>query len=107
MAQHHMRVRHRGQVAAAAIGDRAGHCAGALGAYRQAAGGGDAGDRAAAGADGDKIDDRQQDRIAGELAARRDLGFTLGDQADVRTGPAHIETEDIAPAGHAPDKLTR
>ena len=85
-----------GRGAAAAVGDRAGLGAGALGADLEQAGGVDAGDRAAAGADGADVDHRHVDRHGVfELDLVGDRGRAVADQRDVGRGAAHVVGDEV------------
>ena len=91
-----------GSRAAAAVGDRAGLGAGALGADLEQAGGVDAGDRAAAGADGAHVDHRHVDRHGVfELDLVGDLRRAAADQRHVGRGAAHVVGDEVGDAGAA------
>ena len=80
-------------IAAACIADGARLGAGAFRSDTQAAAGVDAGDAAAAGADGMDVDDGQPQREAGDFAfgGARDYA---GAEGDVGAGAAHVEGDD-------------
>ena len=107
-AEHEVRVGDGRLGAAAAVADRPGIGARALRPDAQQAARVDPGDRAAAGADLDQVDDRRPHRVAGERQAA-DPGARVAadvvvlrhrrpavlDQADLGGRAAHVEREDV------------
>ncbi|CAB3912355.1 hypothetical protein LMG3412_04810 [Achromobacter deleyi] len=103
-----VRIGHRRQFAAIAVGGRAGRRAGAVGADLHHAQVVDARDRAAARAYLDHLDDRDADGQAGalqvavhaaELEAAAHLRFKVVDVADLGGGAAHVERQRAGRAG--------
>ena len=92
-------------LAAAAIGGRARHGAGAARPDPKGTALIDVGDRAAAGADGMDIDHRHQQRKSGDRsAARVGLGKAAFDHdADIGAGAADIESDELAAAAQSAD----
>ncbi len=85
-----------GLQAAAARGGGAGVRAGAGRADFQQAGGVDAGDRAAAGADGADVDHRHVDwHGVFDLDLGGDRGLAAADQRDVGGGAAHVVGDEV------------
>src|SRR3990172_10666901 len=84
--------------AAAAGGRGPGVGSRARGAEEERAEAVDAGDRAAAGPDGEDVDLGQAHRVTGDLAAEAQLRFASGDEADVGRRAAHVEGEQVAVA---------
>ena len=91
-----MRIRYRRQVAAAPVAGRSRHRAGRARAGPEQAAVIDPGDRAAAGADGDDVDDRRFHRQAVDARHRRQFGPAVGNQRDIGAGAAHIQRNKVA-----------
>ena len=107
-AEKEVGVRHGRLRPAAAVARGAGSGAGALRPDAQAAGL-QPGERAAAGTDRVDVDERHQDRQALELRLGRDRRPAVDDEAEVERRPAHVDAEQVAPAGRpgeggAPDR---
>ncbi len=108
IAEHEIGVGHCWQSAALAVAGRAGIGPGAVRADLEQADLVDAGDRAAAGADFDHVDDRRLDRQAaalleamdaGRFHARGNVDRAVLHQAGLGRGAAHVEGDDVALAG--------
>ena len=97
--EHQIGVGHGRLLAAQAVAGRARQGAGALRADLEEPVPVEPGDRAAAGADGVDVDHRQADREVGDLAVEADRRAAAPDQGDVGAGPAHVEGDDVRPAG--------
>ena len=90
-----MRVRHGRLDAAAAVADRTRQGARALRPDGERARVEDAGDGAAAGADGDHVDHRQADRPAADAAVGGEARLAAVDQADVGGGAADVDADQV------------
>ncbi len=108
VAQQQVGVGHRGLGAAARVARRPRIGARRMRTDAQQSHLVDRGDRAAAGADLDHVDDRRLDRQAGAFLEamharrfhhRRDLGAAVLDQAGLRRGAAHVERDHVGMAG--------
>ena len=98
-------IGHGGLGAAAAIARRAGYATGRIGTDLNAAQRIHAGDRAAAGADLDQLDDRNADGEAGalheaigtrDLELARALQLEIVEQGELGRGAAHVEGDGLA-----------
>ena len=87
-----------GRHTALAVARRPGHGAGALRADLEAAAGVDAGDAAAAGADGLDVDHRRAQRVALDFLEVRAPRLPAIDRGDVAAGAAHVEGDEVAVA---------
>ena len=111
-AQHRIRIGHRGQLAAAAIGRRTGIGARALRPDLEQSARVYPGDRAAPGADGMDIKRARAHREAAHQALALLCGLPFADQAHVGRGAAHVEGNKIVQAQvftqtHAADDAAR
>ena len=119
-AEHEVRVRDRRLGAAAAVADRPRVGARALRPDAQEAARVDPGDRAAAGADLDEVDDGRPYRVAREghaadpgarmaadVVVLRHRRAAVLDQADLRGRAAHVEGEDVRTAERLPEVRRR
>ena len=97
MAKHEMRVGHRRLLASRAVTGRSGHCAGTGGTdgqrtVRQPR------NRAATRTDGHHVHHRQRQRPLADPPVLREPDLPAAKQADVRTGAADIDRDDVANA---------
>ena len=93
-----MRIGDRGLLAAGTVARRARHRPGACGADGQRAVG-HTSDRAAAGADRHHVHHRQRQRPLADVAALRQRDLPAAQQADIGTGAADIDRDDVADTG--------
>ena len=100
-AEHEVGVGHRGRAATPAVAGGAGLRARALRPHLEGAAGIDAGDAAAACADGRDVDHRHQYRIAANPGVARSglVVAAVDHDTDVGAGAAHVEGDEAAPAG--------
>ena len=102
-AEEEVRVGHGRLRSAAPVAGRARIGAGALRPDAQAARL-EPGERAAAGADRVDVDERHQHGQALELGLGRDGRLAVDDEAEVERRAAHVDAEQVAPAGRAGER---
>src|SRR5450631_1776629 len=95
-AEEEIRVGHGG-LQAASIADGAGIGSGRFGADAEYTGGVEAGEGAAAGADGVDVEQRDADGEAGDLGVSGGCDFAF-DEGDVGGGASHVESDDAIEA---------
>ena len=100
VAEHEVAVGDGRHLAAAAVAGRPRHRAGAFRADLEHAEAVDAGDGAAAGADGVDVHHRHREVAALDLAAAGDRGLAVLDQRHVAGGAAHVEGDEVLETGH-------
>ena len=103
MTQRQVRIRHRRLNAAAAVADRARLCPGAFGPNDHRAALGQAGNGAAACANGHQVDHGKADRPAADAAIGGEAGFATVDEGNVRRGAADVDADEIGMSGAGAD----